>query len=268
MIKGDQSMKWGCCGDGDRVRAIAQAGYDYVEAPIRALCIGEPEESARPFFDAVTESGLPVEGFNVFVSSDLPVVGPNVDENALRQHVDAIVSRVADLNTSIIVLGSGGARAIPEGWDPSKARMQFKDFCSLAADTVGPAGITITIEPLASTACNYIHTVAEAVDIAREVGRPEVGALADLYHMQMNDDPISELSTVAGELKHVHLPVPNLPGLIEHELSFDHPSYLSALKAGGYTGRISVEDNGKRFGDFDTEAKPVLEYLQDTWASL
>jgi sugar phosphate isomerase/epimerase len=167
-----------------------------------------------------------------------------------------------------MVLGSGGARAIPDGWDPNKARTQFKDFCSLAADALGPAGITITIEPLASTACNYIHTVAEALDIAHEVDRPEVGALADLYHMQMNDDPISELGKVAGELKHVHLPVPNLPGLIEHEQLFDHSGYLSALKAGGYTGRISVEDNGKRFVDFDTEAKPVLEYLQETWASL
>jgi D-psicose/D-tagatose/L-ribulose 3-epimerase len=261
-------MKWGCCGDGDRIRAIAQAGYDYVESPVRALRIGEPEESVRPFFDAVTESGVSVEGFNVFVSSDLPVVGPNVDQNALRRHVGAIVARVAGLNTSVIVLGSGGARAIPDGWDPNKARTQFKEFCSLAADAVAPAGITITIEPLVSTACNYIHTVAEALDIAREVNRPEVGALADLYHMQMNNDPISELSEVAGELKHVHLPVPNLPGLIEHDQTFDHLGYLSALKAGGYTGRISVEDNGKRFGDFDTEAKPVLEYLQDTWASL
>lgn len=261
-------MKWGCCGDGERVQAIARAGYDYVESPVRALCIGEPEERAQPYFDAVTASGLPVEGFNVFVSSALPVVGPDVDREALKKHVDGIVAKVAGLNTSIIVLGSGGARAIPEGWDPAEARDQFKAFCSLAADALAPAGITIAIEPLATTSCNYIHTVDEALDIAREIGRPEVGALADLYHMQMNGDPIPDLSRKAAALKHVHLPVPNIPGLIEHDLTFDHPAYLSALKQGGYTGRISVEDNGKRFGNFDAEAKPVLEYLKDTWASL
>ena len=260
-------MKWGCCGDMEQVATIMNAGYEYIESPVRALAIGEPESSAQPFFDAVKKSGLSVEAFNVFVSAELPIIGPNVDDVALRAHVDSIVSRVDGLNTSIIVLGSGGARTIPDGWDPQAARSQFLSFCSLAADAVTQAGLTIVIEPLAESTCNFIHTVNEALELAEETGKPEIAALADLYHMHMNDDPIETLAAVAAQLRHVHLPVPTLPGVIDKGLAFDHPRYLHALKDGGYDGRISVEDNGKRFTDFDREAKPVLEYLKKTWDS-
>ena len=107
-----------------------------------------------------------------------------------------------------------------------------------------------------------------ALELAEETGKPEIAALADLYHMHMNNDPIEKLAAVASQLRHVHLPVPTLPGVIDSDLTFDHPGYLRALKDGDYDGRISVEDNGKRFTDFDREARPVLEYLKKTWESL
>jgi len=261
-------MRWGCCGDSERLQAIAGAGYDYAESPVRALCIGKPVSDAQPFFDAARASRLSIEALNVFVSAEQPIVGPNVNEEDLRSHVHGLMARIEDLNTSIIVLGSGGARAIPEGWDPQTARDQFVSFCSLVADLVADTGLTIVIEPLAEAVCNYIHTVGEALDLADEVDRPEVAALADLYHMHMNDDPIENLAPVANRLKHVHLPVPTLPGVIDSDLTFDHSGYLAALKAGGYDDRISVEDNGRRFTDCDLQAKPVLDYLKQTWDSL
>jgi sugar phosphate isomerase/epimerase len=261
-------MRWGCCGDLDRLGAIDRAGYDFIESPVRVVCPDQPSEAAEPYRSAVRSSRLPAEAFNVFLPGTLPIIGPEVDDKALKVHVSTIVDRVADLGAQIIVLGSGGARKIPEDWDPDAARQQFLAFCSVAAEIVAASGITIVIEPLSRSACNYIHTVAEAQTLAAETARPEISTLADLYHMQMNDDAISSLSALAGDLKHVHLPVPNLPGLIKHERDFDHRSYLSTLKGAGYSGRISVEDNGKRFGDFEKEAQPVLEHLKNIWESV
>ena len=260
-------MRWGCCGDLERLATIATTGYDFIEAPVRALWVNEPATVAQPFIGAVRSSGLSAEAFNVFIPASLPVVGPEVSESDLRRHIETILARVADLGTEIIVLGSGGARNIPEGWNRATARDQFISFCTWAADTVSESGITVVIEPLQKVACNYIHTVSDARDIAVEIARPEIAILADLYHMQMNDDPIHALGDAVDLLKHVHLPVPNIPGLIEHEMDFDHRAYLAALKGAGYSGRISVEDNGKRFGNFDQEAGPVLEYLKRIWES-
>lgn len=261
-------MKWGCCGDLERVAAIDAAGYDFIESPVRALCTDEPPETAQPYLQAVAESRLKAEAFNVFVPGTLPIVGPDVDAEALRRHVSAIADRIAPLDVSIVVLGSGGARKIPDGWSAGSAREQVVAFCHLASDILGPAGVTIVIEPLAASACNYIHTVTEALSIADEVARPEVAVLADLYHMDANGDPIADLGKVSTRLEHVHLPVPNIPGLIEHDTDFDHAAYLGELKQQGYAGRISVEDNGKRFGDFEREAGPVLAHLKQLWNSV
>lgn len=112
--------------------------FDYIESPVRVLGVGGPEEEGQPFFNAVKASGLCVEAFNKFVLAEQPIVGPDVSDKGLRAFVEGIVSRIDRLNTSIIVLGSGGARAIPEGWDRHRARDQFLSFCALVAHIVGP----------------------------------------------------------------------------------------------------------------------------------
>ena len=261
-------MKWGCCGDVERIASIAASGYDYIESPVRALEVANPKGSADNLVEQVSKTGLSVEAFNVFIPAPLRIVGPDVDENALNHHIRTTVDRSNDLGTEIIVLGSGGSRQIPDEWSASTARHQFLAFCELAADAVSSAGITIAIEPLAESVCNFILTVAEGRELAKASGRDEISFLADLYHMHMNNDPVEGLKDIAGEISHVHLPVPNIPGQIDHEPEFDHAGYLRALKHGGYEGQISIEDNGKRFSDFDREAGLVLQYLKEIWASV
>lgn len=261
-------MRWGCCGDLERLAQIEQAGYDFIESPVRALHLDGPPQEAERYRDAVLASRLSAEAFNVFLPGTLPIVGPDVDHDCLRQHVTSILETIQGLSTEIIVLGSGGARKIPDGWSTAEAEKQFVSFCHLAADLVGPADITIVIEPLARSACNYIHTVSEAQALAEQISRPEIEILADLHHMTLNGDAIDTLPGLVPHLKHVHLPVPNIPNLIAHDTDYDFVGYLSALKTSGYTGRISVEDNGKRFGDFATEAGPVLNHLKGIWDSV
>ena len=156
-------MRWGCCGDLERLETIEAAGYEFIESPVRVLCVDEPPPAADRYRDAIRSSSLTVEALNVFLPGTLPIIGPDVNNDSLRKHVDTIISRISGLGTEIIVLGSGGARMIPEGWDRSTARDQLLAFCNLAADIAGPAGITIVIEPLCSDACNYILTVSEAL---------------------------------------------------------------------------------------------------------
>ena len=79
-------------------------------------------------------------------------------------------------------------------------------------------------------------------------------------------DPVVVLAGV-GDVPSGHGQVLVVRGLIEHDLEVDDDVDLSARKSGVYVRRISVEDNGKRFGDFDHEAGPVLDYLKDIWAS-
>jgi len=261
-------MKWGCCGDLERLQAIEDAGYDYIESPVRVLCVDEDRAAAEPYLNAIQASRFDAEAFNVFLPGTLPIVGPDVDDAAINTHLDTIVDRLTGLSTEIMVLGSGGARKIPNGWASQTALEQFQTFCKKAADTLGAAGITIVIEPLYQEACNFILTVGEAHEIASAVDHPRLSHLADLFHMQMNDDPLTEIGRHIDGLDHVHLPAPNIPGLIENEPEFDLRGYLAALKSAGYDKRISVEDNGKSFQNFEREAGPVLDHLKDIWATV
>ena len=71
-------MKWGCCGDVERIASIAASGYDYIESPVRALEVGNPKGSADNLVEQVSKTGLSVEAFNVVIPDPLRLVGPAV----------------------------------------------------------------------------------------------------------------------------------------------------------------------------------------------
>ncbi len=261
-------MRLGCCGSEDRLFAVQNAGYDYIEPPVRSLCPDLPEGAFEPVRRHFQEAGITPEAFNVFVPAELKIVGDSVDLQALAVHVDTALTRAAGLGGAVVVFGSGGARNAPEGFSLTTAFEQLVSFCTMAADAAARHDICIAIEPLSRKSCNTINTVAEAAELSQEVARPEIGVLADLYHLEVNADPWHSILEAAPLLKHVHLPVPSLDILTSKGQDFSHSVYLQTLKEAGYDGRISVEDNGKRFVNFETEARPVRDYLLELWNAI
>ncbi len=258
-------MRWGCCGPAERMQAVSDAGFDYVELPVRALLPDRPEEAFEPVREGWRGSGVRPEAFNVFVPAALRIVGEAVDFEALTAHVDAVLRRAASVGGEVVVFGSGGARNAPEGFPPGRAYDQVVRFCRMAGEAAGRYGVVIAIEPLTRQGCNMINTVAEAVRLSRDAGRGEVGVLADLYHMEMDAELWRHISDAAPLLRHVHLPAPQVEALRSEGRDFDHRTFLRTLKEAGYDGRISVEDNSRRFVDFEAEAGPVRERLVELW---
>lgn len=257
-------MRWGCCGDHQRLRATVEAGYDYAEPPTRMLAPAE-ENIPADVENAFKACPITAEAFNVFVPGTLPVVGPDVDSEALRAHVSISAERAATLGAKTIVFGSGGARGIPDGFGRTTATDQMIAFLATVADLFEPRGITLAIEPLPRRSCNFIHTVTEAANVAREVGRPEIRILTDLSHAHANGDPFEDLATAADLLAHVHVPVPDVPDCSIGGSEVPHDELFRALRSVSYDRRISIEDHGKRFTDFPAQAAPVLRRLKTLW---
>jgi len=258
-------MRWGCCGSAERMQAVSDAGYDYAELPVRALLPDCPDDAFGPVQEGWKDYDIRPEAFNVFVPAALRIVGEAVDFEALTAHVGVVLRRAASVGGEVVVFGSGGARNAPEGFPPGRAYDQVVRFCRMAGEAAGRYGIVIAIEPLTRQGCNMINTVAEAVRLARDVDRREVGVLADLYHMEVDAEPWQHILEAAPFLRHVHLPVPQVEALRSEGRGFDHGAFLKTLKEAGYDGRISVEDNSKRFVDFGAEAGPVRERLAELW---
>ena len=105
-------------------------------------------------------------------------------------------------------------------------------------------GITVMIEPL-NTAVDhklyYLWSSAEAFDIIREVGHPNVKMVFDVYHQQISEgnvipNVINNLDCIA------HLHGAGHPG--RHELQYGENDYgfiISAVEKAGYTGAMGLE---------------------------
>ena len=261
-------MRLGCCGAEDRLEAIRRAGYDYVEPGVPVLRADLPDDEFLTVRRHFRKAAIRPEAFNLFVPGDLKITGDSVDFQALTGHVQTVVRRASELGAEIIVFGSGGARNVPDGFPLSRAFEQLGAFCEMAADTAHPQGITVVVEPLFSQKCNIITSVAEGAELVREVNRPGLALLADLFHMEMDGEPWQNLQDAASLLKHIHLPVPSLDILASEGPAFSHGVFLKALRNAGYDGRISVEDNGGRFVDFGAEARLVRVHLTELWEGM
>ena len=160
------------------------------------------------------------------------------------------------------MFGSGGARSTPPGFDHHLVPGQLQDFLLLAGGIAADHDMDLVIEPLWRDVCDTINTIVEGYVAARQSGHPRVWTLADWFHVFHNDEPLETVAEVAPRLRHIHVPVPPIPGAPEQPTDPGFDNFLDALLATGYDLRMSVEDNGKRFTDFATQAGPALDYLR------
>ncbi|MGQ9629190.1 MAG: sugar phosphate isomerase/epimerase family protein [bacterium] len=263
-------MRFGCCVSPKpdlvaNMKVAEDAGCDFVELTVGTVDPEGPEDGFLELKGRLSAFKVKPEAFNVFIPGELKLVGNEVDFPRISRYVDSALKRVAELGGRVVVFGSGGARRVPEGFPFDRARDQLVRFLDMVADVARREGITIAIEPLYRKASNIVNSVPEALDLAKAVNRQEIRVLADLFHVSEENEPLLHVAEAGRYLAHVHIPVPEVPELASEGKPFDHEGFFRALRDAGYDGRISVEDNGRRFTDFAREAPAVLRFLRRRW---
>lgn len=250
-------MRFGCCARIEDVAAVEAAGYDYVELPVVAVQAEKPESEFVPVAAALALRSIRPEAWNVLLPGDLRVTGPDVDFYRVRRYLHTAFERVQRLGGQVVVFGSGKARSFPEGFDPCEVHSQLLEFLEAAAEAAGEYGLILAIEPLNKKESNVINTVSEAVDLAAEVGRPQIRVLADLYHIDEESESLQNVADAGLWLAHTHTADTGRfrPG----SGSYDHHAFFRALAEAGYDGRMSVEC---RWNDFRSECAAALEFLR------
>ncbi len=250
-------MKIGCCGSTDMGVAVKAAGYDYLECAGTSLLGDQDETAFAPVLAAYRALPLPVPVFNVFLPRDLKIVGPSVDHARVNAYLKRSIERVQRLGGSIIIFGSAGARNIPEGYAHDAAMKQLMEFLHGVADVADGSGVTVSIESLNRGENNVINSVAEACELARQVARPSISAMADLYHMVLENEPLSHLVEYASWIKHIH--VADTGRLAPGTGQYPYAEFSRLLRKIGYDDRVSVEC---QWSDFAAQATPALRYLR------
>jgi sugar phosphate isomerase/epimerase len=227
---------------------LQRAGADFIEENAQKYL--RPEEPA-PVWAPVAP---PVRVANCFLPGKLKVTGPAPQHEAIVRYAAIVFTRAQTAGIATIVFGAGGSRRIPDGFSRAAARSQMIALLQTLGPLAAAHGITLALEQLNRTECNFINTLAEAADIVAACDHPNIRLLADLYHMAREGDGPDALRQHGRWLHHVHVAEKEkrtAPGVAGD----DFRPFLRALRDVGYRGAISFECS---WTDLNTQAAGSL----------
>ena len=241
-------MRMGACAiTTDRVYTLKKNGYDFFDFGFHIV----HELSDKDFealLTAVRETGLRGEGALCFADPPMSIYDHTLDE--MEAYLLSHLPRAKQLGMEYLVIGSGGARRIPDGMKREEAEAFFIAMLKRYAPIAEREGFDIVIEPLFRVATNFINTFAEGLAICKAVDHPRVGLLMDFFHSYKENEPFSVMKDAGDYLKHIHLSA--LDRRIPVDGDEEETRMLAdTLREIGYHGRITME--GDAVEDFDAE---------------
>lgn len=177
---------------------------------------------------------------NVMFPGEMKIAGPDVIEQTVLTYAEALFSRAEQAKISIIVLGSGTARKLPENYDIKKAQTDFVLLCKKIALLAEKHHVKIALENLQTKETNFLTSVKSAAEIVRLVNHPNFKLNADIFHMRREGESPQSIIDAADLLIHCEIAENEertLPGI----KGDDFKPYLMALKRANYKGKIFIE---------------------------
>jgi sugar phosphate isomerase/epimerase len=231
-------MKLGWCAPFAKAELVKDIGYDYLEVPTAGFGL-EDEASLIAAKKAVETSPLPLTVFNWFYPQHFRTVGEQVDAPRIKSYLARAAELMHHAGAKSAVLGSAWSRNVPDGFSREMAKQQIIESYGWVADAFKGSGVVVGIEAQNRKEANIITSVAEAVDYAKAVNRPEIKIIADFYHMDEEKEPLSDVETYASWITHIQLA--DTGRLNPGTGSYDFDNFFRYLKDGGYAGTVSVE---------------------------
>lgn len=252
-------MKFGLCAKLDMLPEAAALGFDYLEPPVNAVAAMTGEEFAAAL-QAVKAAGIPCPAFNLLFPKTLALLSPATTDAQVREYLEGALMRVAALGGETAVFGSGKSRSRPQDMPYGEAFRRLAHLTRLTGEVAARHGITIVIEPLNRTETNMICSMAEGAALVAAADHPNVKLLSDFYHVVTDGEPVEDVVRLGG-VSHAH--VATRQGR-RFPLNGDEAlaRFMSALKATGYHGMLSIE--GKT-DDITNDAPAALAVLKKCW---
>jgi len=203
---------------------------------------------------------------NIFFPGSIKIAGPAVDEQRVLGYADTVLSRAKKAGMRFIILGSGGARRIPEGYDMVKAQTDFTQLCRKLAMVAGEYGITIALESLQAAETNFLVSLKSAAEVVRAVDHPNFKLNADIFHMTRGGESPQSIIDAADVLVYCEIAEKesrSLPGV----KGDDFKPWLRALRKAKYKGYIFIEGNTINPGnDMPLSFKYLTRQLEEVYA--
>ncbi|HEY1822441.1 MAG TPA: TIM barrel protein [Trebonia sp.] len=228
----------------ERARAARDAGFGGVEFwwPWAAMVPSDAEVDA--FVASIADAGVKLVSLN-FHTGDMAagergIVSHPARRRAFRENVEA-AAEIAGRTGCTRLNAPYGLRV------PGTAAAEQDDVATenlaFAAEAVGKVGASVLVESINSVDIPGfpVDTSGKALEVITKVGAPNIGFLADLYHLaKMEEDVAQVLSAYRDSILHVQVADPpgrGAPGTG----TLDFEPLFSQLADQGYGGWVGLE---------------------------
>lgn len=244
MKYGENEIALGCCCRLAQLRTVADAGFEYAELSAAELAEMTDEEFEAAV-ERISECGISIPALNDLCGSLPAVAGKNFSAAAAKEYALLVTRRAHRIGVRCIGVGAPQARILPFGYSLTEAENQAVEFLRVFSDAASEyPGMSILLEALNSTVCNFCNTQAQALDIVHRVGRENVLMEADFFHILMMGESFCQFSDRAQYTGHVHISGRDEAGYRRLFVRGEEPlceSMAAAIVSGGYSGGVSVE---------------------------
>lgn len=202
MLVGINLMAWtDIVGPEDlsRFSWLKALGYDGVEIPL--LDLDRVDVSS-------IRSALAASDLRCTASTALPDHASLIDPRGIPAGM-AFLRQCLELAKEIGAEVLCGPLYSPVGQGNHPPTASERTLCASALRDLVPLAeryrIRLAVEPLNRFETGFLNTVADAVDLVKQVDRQSVGLLADTFHMNIEEkDPAQSLRAAGSSLVHVH----------------------------------------------------------------
>jgi sugar phosphate isomerase/epimerase len=223
--------------DGDlraRAELLARLGYQGIELGPEYL-----DRSADQILERLGATGIVVSA----IVGSIQLLDPDPEVRAAAIALDRERLELArQLGAmGVIEVPTFGSCRFDQGADHALEDGMLVEGLKMLAPDVSRTGVKILLEPLTRKETHYMNLQGHGARIIEAVGEPGFALLSDFYHMQMEEDDVSETLARFGEhTAYVHMADGEKrtePG----SLPFDYRPGFRALKDRGYSGWLTVE---------------------------
>ena len=249
-------MRFGLCADIRNVLEVQEAGYDYIDGKLNQIALWSGEE-----FDSVlslfVKSTITMERCALLFPKNMIVIGPQHDAHAMEEYLKTAFSRMNALGCGLVVFGSGKSRLVPEGMKWQDAYRDLVEVTGAVGELAAAYGIDVALEPLNRAETNLINSLAEGAALQTDVGLPNVGLLADSYHMWQEGEDMNRILTCA-PFMHTHIALKGTRAF-PTEATEEVREFFSLLKRSGYDGTMSIEGKSD---DWKADSRKALDVMR------
>jgi D-psicose/D-tagatose/L-ribulose 3-epimerase len=227
--------------------SIRRIGYSGIEIAPFTLAEQPSQISAadrRRYRNVIRDRGLTFVGLHWLMVSPkgLHVTTP---DRALRErswrHISELIDLCADLGENgVMVFGSPKQRGTVEGLTPAEASKNYTAGLASVAPHAEARGVTILVEALPIGQCDVITTLAEAVEVVRQVNSPAVRTMFDTHNAVDEVEPHAVLVDRYFDLiRHVH--INEMDGRHPGTGNYDFKLVFDVLRRRNYRHWVSLE---------------------------